>query len=58
MAVTRQDRMRANTDGEHVVCGGGLLEAALGGCRPTPALPTPGPSLTLEFSDTSWTARV
>lgn len=41
------DRTGANTDGKHSVCRGCLLEAVWGTC-PTPALPPPGPSLTLE----------
>lgn len=47
-AWPRRDKTGANTDRKHAVCGGCLLEAGFGGCRPTPARPPPGPSLTAE----------
>lgn len=56
--TTEHNRTGANTDGKHAVCRGCLLEEALRGRRPIPALPPPGPSLTLESSDAGWRAWV
>lgn len=46
-----RDKTRANTDRKHAVCGACPTGGSFGGRPPAPALPPPGPFLTLESSD-------